>query len=183
MKDEAPFEAVRRVLKSQFNIEPNNVQTMMLIEAVQQASPPHPDATIASLRAILRSLSPDNGLESWAYKSAREITAWLSKQAEIREIATRADEGFWCTIEGTLTGMLLRVTRGQDLDGTAASKIKTTFFVELTEEDLRSITQKPIEKMAFSDDLDNGTTEETWVELKLSEFPEKLKTLTGKEDS
>ncbi len=117
MKDESPVAAVERVLSAQFGIHnPSAVQTMILIEAVQQALPPHPEATIASLRAILRDLNPHNGLENWAYRCAREITTWLSKQAKVSEISEGLDEGFWCSIEGTLTGMLMRVTRGLDLE-------------------------------------------------------------------
>lgn len=116
MKDESPVAAVRRVLSAQFNIEPSNVQTMMLIDAVRDALPPHPDATIAALRAVLRDLRPDSGLDRWANKCAREITTWISGHAQIREIALEVGEGFWCTIEGTLSGMLKRVTRGLDLE-------------------------------------------------------------------
>jgi hypothetical protein len=119
MKDESPFEAVKRVLAGQFNItDPSNVQVMMMIDAVRDTSPPHPDATIASLRAILRSLRPDVGLDSWAHKCANEITSWMAKDAEIRKVALAVGEGFWCSIEGTLAGMLLRVTRGLDLEET-----------------------------------------------------------------
>lgn len=117
MKDESPVAAIKRVLFGQFNISnPSTVQIMMMINAVREASPPHPDATIASLRAILLSLSPDNGLEAWADKCAREITAWISKQADIKKVAIESGEGFWCTIEGTLAGMLIRVARGLDLE-------------------------------------------------------------------
>ena len=116
MNDESPVSAVRRVMKKQFNIEPNNVQTMMLIDAVRDALPPHPSATISALRAILRDLRPDNGLDRWATKCAREITEWISKHDQVREIAEAAGEGFWCSIEGTLAGMLLRVAQGKDLE-------------------------------------------------------------------
>jgi hypothetical protein len=122
MKDESPFEAVRRVLSNQFHIhETSDVKLMMIIDAVRDTSPPHPDATIASLRAILRSLRPDDGLDSWAHKCANEITSWMAKDAEIRKVALAVGEGFWCSIEGTLTGMLLRVTRGLDLEDTKRS--------------------------------------------------------------
>lgn len=117
MQDESPVAAVTRVLSTEFNItKPSIRQTMMLIDAVQQALPPHPDATIASLRAILRDLHPANGLEGWAIKCAREITGWLSEQEQLHKVAvTLNNEHLWCALEGTLAGMLLRVTSGKDL--------------------------------------------------------------------
>lgn len=118
MKDESPFEAVKRVLAGQFKItDPSNVHVMMLIEAVRETSPPHREATFDTLKAILRSLQPADGLEAWAHRCADEITSWMAKEAEIRKVALAAGEGFWCSIEGTLTGMLLRATRGLDLEG------------------------------------------------------------------
>lgn len=118
MKDESPFEAVKRVLAAQFKItDPSNVQIMMMIEAVRETSPPHREATFDTLRAILRSLQPNDGLEAWASRCADEITSWMAKQADIRKVALASGEGFWCSIEGNLTGMLLRATRGLDLVG------------------------------------------------------------------
>lgn len=116
MKDESPIEAVKRVLEHWFNIkEPGNVAMMALIEAVRVTSPPHREATFDTLRAILRSLHPNDGLEAWAHRCAEEITSWMAKQAEIRKVALASGEGFWCTIEGTLTGMLIRATWGLDI--------------------------------------------------------------------
>lgn len=116
MKDESPFEAVKRVLEYRFNIkDPSMLAMMSLIDAVRETSPPHREATFDTLRAILRSLKPTDGLEMWAFRCANEITSWMAKQAEIREVARAAGEGFWCTIEGTLTGMLMRATRGLDI--------------------------------------------------------------------
>ncbi len=111
MRDESPFAAVNRVMSSQFGIEPTNVQVMILIDAVQEALPPPREATLASLRAILRSLTPHDGLDAWANKCAREIVEILAK-------GDREVEGYWCQAEGILTAMLLRVTSGRDLDGT-----------------------------------------------------------------
>jgi hypothetical protein len=119
MKDESPIDAVTRVLLSEFGIKPDAVQAMRLIDAVQQSLPPHPDATIASLRAILRDLTPHNGLESWAWRCSREIVSWLSKQGQVHKVAVAVDdERLWCCLEGTLAGMLMRVARGQDLEET-----------------------------------------------------------------
>ena len=116
MKDESPFEAVKRVLAGQFGIkDPTNIQMMMLIDAVRETSPPHREATFDTLRAILRSLSPVDGLEAWASRCADEITSWMAKDAEIRKVALAVGEGFWCSIEGTLSGMLMRATRGLDI--------------------------------------------------------------------
>lgn len=115
MKDESPFEAVVRVIKRWFDIDPTNVAVMAIIDAVRETSPPHREATFDTLRAILRSLSPTDGLEAWAHKCAEEITSFMAERAEICKIAEASGEGFWCSIEGTLTGMLLRATRGLDL--------------------------------------------------------------------
>lgn len=120
MQDESPFAAVRRVLEGQFGIkDPGNVKTMMLIDAVRESLPPHREATFDTLRAILRSLSPTDGLEAWAYRCAQEITAALAERAEICKIAEATGEGFWCMIEGLLTGMLMRATRGLDIKSPA----------------------------------------------------------------
>lgn len=108
MKDESPAAAVRRVLGREFGIEPSNVQTMMLIDAVRDALPPKRETTIATLRAILRTLEPHDGLEAWAIMSAREIVGILSRH-------DREQGGYWCTVEGTIAAMLTRVTSGQDL--------------------------------------------------------------------
>ena len=116
MKDESPFEAVKRVLGRWFDIkDPSNVAMMDLIEAVRVTSPPHREATFDTLRAILRSLHPNDGLEAWARNCAEEITSLIVKDAEICKVALAVGEGFWCTIEGTLTGMLMRATRGLDI--------------------------------------------------------------------
>ena len=111
-RDESAVDAVRRVLDKEFGVKPTIAQTMRLIEAVRDALPPHPDATIASLRAILRSLTPQVGLEQWAVRSAREIVRLMSN-------VPTDSEHIWCTIEGNLTGMLLRVATGRDLDSTS----------------------------------------------------------------
>lgn len=113
MRDESPIEAVKRVLGHWFEIkDPSNVAVMALIEAVRDTSPPHREATFDTLRAILRSLRPTDGLESWAYNCAREITSFISHYEEVRKVAEAAGEGFWCSMEGMLTGMLLRATSG-----------------------------------------------------------------------
>lgn len=109
MRDESPVAAVQRVLAARFGIaDPSAVDTMILIDAVRDASPPPREMTIASLRAILRTLVPHDGLEGWARRCAREIVDMLMR-------GDREVEGYWCSIEGVLTAMLLRVTRGQDL--------------------------------------------------------------------
>src|SRR6185436_5975898 len=117
MKDESPIAAVNRVMEGQFGITPSAIQAMMLIEAVHDVLPPHPDATIASLRAILGDVTPHSGLEIWARTCAEKIVTCISKQQPVRDIAIAvANEAFWCCLEGTLAGMLLRVTRGLDLE-------------------------------------------------------------------
>jgi hypothetical protein len=124
MRDQSPFEAVTSWLKREFNIEPNNIQLMMLLDEVRRALPPKGDNTIAALRAILRSLEPHNGLDAWCHRMSREIVDGLAKIPEVKQIARIADnEGFWCQIEGTLSGMLKRVTRGQDLEGPEAGPL------------------------------------------------------------
>lgn len=117
MKDESPVDAVRRVLKREFDIESKNIQVMMLIEAVRDASPPPQEFTIASLRAVLRTMEPHICLEAWATRCSRDLVAWLSKQAQVHKLAVAVgDERLWCVLEGTLAGMLLRVTQGRDLE-------------------------------------------------------------------
>lgn len=126
MMDESPFAAAKRVLSAQFGIhEPTNVQVMMLIDAIQEASPPHPDATIASLRAVLRDLRPDSGLDRWATRSSREIVKIMSKHPAVMQAAKLIDnEHLWCQLEGTIAGMLKRVTRGLDLAEKEPEKIE-----------------------------------------------------------
>lgn len=129
MEDESPFSAVTRILATQFGIvNPSNLKVMMLIEAVKVALPPHREATFDTLRAILRSLHPSAGLESWAHRCADEITSWMAKSAEIRKIALASGEGFWCSIEGTLVGMLLRATRGLDVAPSGITLHQDTIF-------------------------------------------------------
>jgi hypothetical protein len=108
VKDESPFEAVERVL-NHHNVEPNPVMVMMLIEAVRDTTPPPQQMTIGLLRKLLISLEPHNGLEAWAVTSAREISTMLAKDF------TSKHEHAWCAVEGVLTAMLIRVTRGDDL--------------------------------------------------------------------
>jgi hypothetical protein len=49
-------------------------------------------------------------------RSAREIVSILSKRPEVKRVTELVnDERLWCTLEGTIAGMLHRVCRGQDL--------------------------------------------------------------------
>jgi len=117
MKDESPIDAVNRVLKTQFGITPDAVQAMMLIDAVRDALPPPSDMTIASLRAILRTMTPHEALDAWADRCSREITQYLTRLALVHKIAVAVDdERMWCSIEGILSGMLKRVAQGKDLE-------------------------------------------------------------------
>jgi hypothetical protein len=89
---------------------------MMLIEAVRETTPPPREVTIRMLALILQSLTPDQALEGWAIRASREIVQILSERPEVRQVAALVDdERLWCTLEGTIAGMLLRVCRGQDL--------------------------------------------------------------------
>jgi len=117
MKIESPVEAVSRVLVRETGAAPSNVLTMMLIEAVRETTPPPREVTIGMLTLILQSLAPDQALDAWAIRSSREIVQILSEQPAVRKVAELVDdERLWCTLEGTIAGMLLRVCRGQDLN-------------------------------------------------------------------
>jgi hypothetical protein len=104
--------AVSRVLRHH-QIEPSNVLVMMLIDAVRDTTPPPREVTIGMLTKILQSLDPSPTVEAWAVRSSREIVAILSRRPEVRRIADFIDDArIWCTLEGTIAGMLLRVCRG-----------------------------------------------------------------------
>ena len=117
MKIESPIEAVSRVLVRETGTLPSTVLAMMLIEAVRETTPPPREATIGMLTLILQALTPDQALDAWAARSSREIVKLLSEQSAVRKVAELVDdERLWCTLEGTIAGMLLRVCRGQDLE-------------------------------------------------------------------
>lgn len=113
---ESPVAAVTRILTLEHGIPPNQVLVMKLIEAVRETTPPPREVTIAMLSKILQALNSTEAVEAWADRSAREIVAFLSARPEVRRVAELiADERVWCTLEGTIAGLLLRVCRGQDL--------------------------------------------------------------------
>lgn len=115
---ESPIAAVSRVLSRETGIMPSNVLAMMLIEAVRETTPPPREVTIGMLTKILRSLEPTQALDAWAVRSSREIVKILSRRPDVRHIATLVDdEQLWCTLEGVIAGLLIRVCGGQDLDG------------------------------------------------------------------
>lgn len=121
MKIESPIDAVSRVLVRETGAAPSNVLAMMLIDAVRETTPPPREVTIGMLTRILQALSPGQALDAWADRSAREIVQILSEQPAVREVAELVDdERLWCTLEGTIAGMLLRVCRGQDLNAAKA---------------------------------------------------------------
>lgn len=123
MNDESPIAAVSRVLTRETGVVPNNVLAMMLIDAVRATTPPPREITIGMLAKILQALDPSRALDEWATRSSREIVKILSDQPEVKQIAALVnDERLWCTLEGTIAGLLLRVCRGQDLtDETAVT--------------------------------------------------------------
>jgi hypothetical protein len=146
MKDESPIAALERTLKSQFGIEKvNNLQAMIILEAVQQALPPPRGMTIAALRAVLRTLEPHQGLEGWASRSADEIVKIMSKHPAVQAAAKLIDdERLWCSLEGTIMGMLIRVTRGQDLVENEDPKVVTVEeLVEEINEEMRKNPDHP----------------------------------------
>jgi len=114
-ENESPVTAVSHVLRRE-GIEPSNRLVMMLIEAVRETSPPPRETTIGMLTKILQSLDPAQVVDAWAVRSSREIVALLSRRPEVRRVADLVDdERLWCSLEGEIAGMLLRVCRGQDL--------------------------------------------------------------------
>ncbi len=119
--DESPIAAVRRVLSQETGVVPSNVLAMQLIEAVRETTPPPQEVTIGMLTKILRSLEPSNAIDAWATQAAREIVKILSDRPEVKQVADLVnDERLWCTLEGVITAMLIRVCRGQDLSGQEA---------------------------------------------------------------
>lgn len=115
MKVNSPVEAVTQVLSS-FGIAVTNILVMELIDAVRDTTPPPREVTIGMLAMILKSLDPASALEGWACRSSREIVKILSELPEVKRIAElHDDERMWCTLEGVISAMLIRVTRGQDL--------------------------------------------------------------------
>ena len=121
MKIESPIDAVSRVLVRETGAAPSNVLAMMLIDAVRGNTPPPRETTIGMLTLILQSLAPDQALDAWANRSSREIVQILAEQPAVRKVGELVDdERLWCTLEGTIAGMLLRVCRGQDLNAAKA---------------------------------------------------------------
>jgi hypothetical protein len=83
---------------------------------VRETTPPPREVTIGLLSKILKSLDPSQALDEWAIRASREIVGILSKRPEVKQVAQLVnDERLWCTLEGTIAGMLSRVCRGQDL--------------------------------------------------------------------
>jgi hypothetical protein len=116
-KNESPVAAVTRVLTLEHGITPDNTLVMKLIEAVRETTPPPREVTIGMLTKILQSLNPAKTVDAWAERASREIVSILSKRPEVQQVAKLVDdERLWCTLEGTIAGLLLRVCRGQDLD-------------------------------------------------------------------
>jgi hypothetical protein len=114
---ESPIEAVARVLSRESGIQPSNVLAMMLIEAVRATTPPPREVTIGMLSKILRSLEPSEALDTWASRSSREIVKIMSGHPAVQQSAALIDdERLWCTLEGTIAAMLIRVCCGQDLE-------------------------------------------------------------------
>ena len=114
---ESPIDAVSRVLVREIGVAPSNVLAMMLIDTVHETTPPPREVTIGMLTRLLQSLAPDQALDAWADRSSREIVKILSEQPEVRKVAALVnDERLWCTLEGTIAAMLIRVCRGQDLN-------------------------------------------------------------------
>jgi hypothetical protein len=114
---ESTIAAVSRVLSRETGFVPSNVLAMMLIEAVRETTPPPREVTLGMLSKILRSLEPTQALDAWASRASREIVKILSGRPEIQRFAARdEDEHLWCTLEGVIAGLLIRVCCGQDLD-------------------------------------------------------------------
>jgi hypothetical protein len=155
MKDESPIAALERTLKSQFGIEKvSNLQAMIILEAVQQALPPPGAMTIAALRSILRTLEPHQGLEGWASRSADELVRLISKHPAVQAAAKLIDdERLWCSLEGTIMGMLIRVTRGQDL--VEGEDPKVTTVEELVEEINEEMRKNPDHPYTRTRDLND----------------------------
>lgn len=121
MRNESPFGAVTRILHSAGVYEPTNSLVMQLIDAVRETTPPPQFVTINMLSKVLQALEPSQALDNWAVRSSREIVKILSQRPEIQHVARLVDnEALWCTLEGTIAGMLLRVCNGKDLDGVPA---------------------------------------------------------------
>lgn len=113
--DESPVTAVTRVLARE-GITPSNLLVIMLINAVRDTTPPPNEITIGMLTKILQALEPAQAVDAWADRSSREIVSILSRRPEVRRVAELSDdERIWCTLEGVIASMLLRVCRGQDL--------------------------------------------------------------------
>jgi hypothetical protein len=154
MKDESPIAAVCRVIMREFEISPTNTQAMMIIEAVRDSSPPPPAFTIAALRSILRTLEPHQGLEGWASRSAGELVRLISKHPAVQAAAKLIDdERLWCSLEGTIMGMLIRVTRGQDL--VEGEDPKVTTVEELVEEINEEMRKNPDHPYTRTRDLND----------------------------
>lgn len=123
---ESPVAAVQRVLVRETGSMPSTKLTMLLIEAVRETTPPPREVTVSMLTKILQSLTPSEALTAWADRSSREIVKLLARQPTVQKVAKLVnDERLWCTLEGTIAGMLLRVCCGQDLE-TPDTHAKTT---------------------------------------------------------
>lgn len=135
----SPFEAVTRVLERWFGIKnPTNVAVMDLIDAVRDTTPPPREVTINMLSKILQSLEPTEALDAWATRSSREIVKILSQHPTVKQAAKLIDnEHLWCSLEGTLAGMLSRVCRGQDLE----DPIKTQITAPWTDEQVKALNR------------------------------------------
>lgn len=113
---ESPIEAVSRILLRETGVVASYVLAATLIDAVRKTTPPRA-VTIGMLTKILGSLGSDQLLEEWATRSSRKIVQVLSRHPGLqRVVAPVDDEAIWCTLEGTVAALLLRVCRGQDLD-------------------------------------------------------------------
>lgn len=121
---ESPIEAVTRVLARETSIQPSNVLAMMLIEAVRATTPPPREVTIGMLSMILRSLEPSEALDAWAHRSSRKVVKIMSGHPAVQQAAALIDdERLWCTLEGTIAALLIRVCCGQDLEAPAEGAV------------------------------------------------------------
>lgn len=140
---ESQVAAVTRVLRLH-NIKPSNGLVTMLIDAVRDTTPPPLEVTIGMLTGILRSLDPADAVDAWTVRSAREIVTILSKRPEVKRVAELVDdESIWRALEGTISGMLSSVCRGQDLhtvDNTTGQQVP----VRKIADDLRRTLQEAI---------------------------------------
>jgi hypothetical protein len=117
-KNESPVAAVSRVLFDQLGIDkPSNILVMRLIDAVRETTPAPREVTIGMLSKILQSFDLSDAVEAWADRSSREIVEILSKHPVVKRAAELIDsDHVWCSLEGTIAGMLSRVCRGLDLN-------------------------------------------------------------------